>query len=156
MVNTKRRPAIDRFLQKTRPTEGGCIEWTGATNGVGYGMFFTDWDGGRNVRQLAHRWSYEHYVGPIPDGLHVDHLCRNTLCVNPRHLEPVTQRVNILRGVAPSSIHAKKTECINGHRLSGDNLILRSNGRWRDCRECKRQKDRRYRANKQKLQGRAS
>lgn len=143
-----RRPQVDRFAEKIALTESGCIEWIGATNGVGYGMFFIDWAGGRNLRQLAHRWSYEYHVGDIPHGLVIDHLCRNTMCCNPEHLEPVTQRENTHRGYSVSAIHAAKSECIHGHELSGSNLILRANGKWRDCRECKRQKDRNYRQRK--------
>lgn len=143
-----RRPALDRFAEKIALTDSGCIEWIGGDNGAGYGSFFLDWAGGRNLKALAHRWSYEYHVGPIPDGLHLDHLCRNTMCVNPEHLEAVTQQENTLRGFSVAAEHAQKTHCINGHPLSGDNLILRSNGKWRDCRECKRQKDRRYRQRK--------
>lgn len=139
-----KRPLIDRFLEKTRATSSGCIEWTASTNGVGYGMFFVDWDGGRNFKMLAHRWYYEYARGPIPEGLHLDHLCRNPICVNPDHLEAVTQRENTLRGIGVAAQHAAKTECVNGHPFTGENLILRSNGVWRDCRECHRAKDRRY------------
>lgn len=142
------RPPVDRFAEKIALTDSGCIEWIAGTNGAGYGRFFLDWAGGRNLSQLAHRWSYEHHAGPIPDGLHLDHLCRNTLCVNPDHLEPVTHQENVLRGTAPAAIHAAKAECVNGHPFTGDNLVLRANGRWRDCRECRRQKDRRYRQRK--------
>jgi len=147
-MNRVRRPAVDRFLEKIKVRPSGCIEWTGGTNGAGYGMFFVDWAGGKNVRMLAHRWAYEYDNGPIPDGLHLDHLCRNPICVNPEHLEAVTQRENTLRGEGVAARHAVKTECVNGHPFSGDNLMLRSNGRWRDCRECRRQKDRRYRNKK--------
>lgn len=139
-----RRLAIDRFAEKIALADNGCIEWIGGTNNAGYGMFFVAWASGKDVKELAHRWSYEYHVGPIPNGRHIDHLCRNTLCVNPEHLEPVTQQENTLRGIGVAAIHAKKTHCIKGHALSGDNLILRSNGKWRDCRECKRAKDRRY------------
>lgn len=139
-------PIMQRFMGKVRTTPSGCMEWTGGTNGVGYGMFFTDWAGGKNTRKLAHRWYYEQVRGPIPAGLHLDHLCRDTMCVNPDHLEPVTQRVNTLRGIGVSAVHAKKTHCVNGHPFSGDNLVYRSNGRWRDCRECRRAKDRRRQA----------
>ena len=154
MVYTKRRPVEQRFFEKVRISPTGCEEWTGGTNGAGYGTFFLEWAGGANTKVLAHRWSYERMYGPIPNGLHLDHLCRNRICVNPLHLEAVTQRENTLRGESVAAIHAKKTECINGHPLSGDNLIYRANGRWRDCRECKRAKDRRrYKKNKESDRG---
>ena len=82
----------DRFW--ARVDVGLCWEWTGS-NDRGYGMFRLD---GRTVR--AHRWAWETLVGPIPRGLHLDHLCRNPPCVNPDHLEPVTQPENIRRGHA--------------------------------------------------------
>lgn len=143
-------PIRERFMQKVRVTPSGCMEWTAGTNGVGYGMFFVRWENGGNVMQLAHRWSYEYSKGPIPEGLHLDHLCRNPPCVNPEHLEAVTQRENNLRGTGMSARHAVKTHCDSGHPFSGDNLKFRSNGRWRDCRECHRIKDRRSREAKQK------
>jgi hypothetical protein len=83
-----RRAAMDRFLEKTMTTDSGCIVWTGGLNGVGYGQFYV----GRTSRDAtgkgyAHRWSYEQFVGPIPEGMHIDHLCRNRACVNPDHLD---------------------------------------------------------------------
>lgn len=137
-------PILERFMQKVEVAPTGCIEWVGATNGVGYGMFFVRWEAGKDVRMLAHRWNYERVRGAIPEGLHLDHLCRNTLCVNPEHLEAVTQRENSLRGTGMSARHAVKTHCDSGHPFSGDNLAFRSNGRWRDCLECRRAKHRRY------------
>src|SRR5665647_2266757 len=93
----KARAVVDRFAAKVALTNSGCIEWVAGTNGVGYGLIHLGpEDGSRKV--YAHRWSYEHHFGPVPDGLHLDHLCRNTICVNPEHLEPVTQRENVLRG----------------------------------------------------------
>lgn len=138
-LGTVQRPAIERFREKIAPGPNGCIEWTGGLNGVGYGQFY----GGRTSlgqtgKTYAHRWSYEHFVGPIPEGLHLDHLCRNRKCVNPEHLEPVTIRENLLRGVGPSAIHAQKTECPAGHPYSGDNLYTHPAKHQRFCRECGR------------------
>ena len=93
---------------------------------------------------LAHRWSYEYHVGPIPDGLQLDHLCRVRHCVNPQHLEPVTARENTLRGMSFVAHLAARTECINGHPLTGGNL--RMEGTVRRCRACKREEARRRRA----------
>lgn len=135
------RPVIDRFADRIAITSSGCIEWTGCTTGV-YGVIkLGPSDGKRQV--YVHRWSYEHHNGPIPPGLEVDHLCRNVLCVNPEHLEPVTPRVNTLRSTNPSSLNARKTHCIHGHPFSGPNLLLSSDGLRRYCRECKRANDRR-------------
>ena len=124
----------ERFIDKIEVMPSGCIEWIAGNNGVGYGLFYF----GRGVRGYAHRWAYEHYVGPIPDGLHLDHLCRNTKCVNPDHLEPVTCQVNLLRGEGPSAKHAKKTHCPQGHPYSGDNLYTHPTKGIRYCRACGR------------------
>ena len=92
-VNVQGRPTPApevRFFEKVEVT-GFCWIWTGATSTV-YGLFWVD---NRMVR--AHRWAYQHLVGPIDEGLQLDHLCRNTKCVNPDHLDPVTQQENIAR-----------------------------------------------------------
>jgi hypothetical protein len=106
-----------------------CIEWQGFLQ-FGYGAIS---DGTKRTR--AHRWLYERWVGPIPEGLVIDHLCRNTACVNPSHLEPVTVRDNTYRGISPSAANVQKTHCVNGHPFSGPNLYLSPNG-WRTCRTC--------------------
>lgn len=116
----------ERFWAKVQPT-GFCWEWT-ASKAHGYGYF----NGSR-----AHRFAYELLVGPIPDGLVIDHLCRNRGCVNPDHLEPVTQRENTMRGYSFSRLHARKTHCIRGHEFTPENTKTRSNGA-RICRECMR------------------
>uniref|UniRef100_UPI00351F6BF2 HNH endonuclease signature motif containing protein n=1 Tax=Mycolicibacterium fortuitum TaxID=1766 RepID=UPI00351F6BF2 len=138
-LGSKRRADIDRFLEKIQPAESGCIEWTGGLNGAGYGQFYvgrTSLD--ETGKSYAHRWSYQHYVGPIPEGMHLDHLCRNRKCVNPEHLEPVTLRENVLRGEGPSANHAKKTHCPQGHSYSGGNLYVHPVNGQRYCRECGR------------------
>jgi hypothetical protein len=107
-----------RHVQKT----GSCWLWTGTTAAHGYGQMRR---GGRTLP--AHRVSYELLVGPIPPGLHIDHLCRVRACVNPAHLEAVTQKENNRRA------HAVRKICRHGHPLDG----VRPNG-YRYCRECKR------------------
>jgi hypothetical protein len=126
---------IERFTAKYFVQDDGCWMWIGAkfmTDRSGpYGNFGRT--GGRVVR--AHRFSYEYFKGPIPEGAVIDHTCRKTLCVNPDHLEVVTNRENIIRGIGPTAINAGKLECNNGHELSGNNLIRHKDGR-RECRAC--------------------
>lgn len=120
----------ERFVAKVDKT-GSCWVWTAYRTARGYGRFN---DGSRIVQ--THRFAYELWVGPIPDGLELDHLCRNRSCVNPDHLEPVTGRENILRGVSPSAQHAAKTHCPNGHPYSGENLYVAPGRHHRQCRAC--------------------
>jgi hypothetical protein len=112
------------FFRRVRVV-GECWEWTGARERKGYGRFRS---------QPAHRWSYELLRGEIPEGLFLDHLCRNRACVNPWHLEPVTNRVNILRGVSFAAINAHKTHCIRGHEFTPENTYMSTKGR--NCRAC--------------------
>lgn len=113
-------------------TESGCWEFTGPQTEAGYGRL--------NILDrywYTHRLSYELHVGAIPEGLHMDHLCRNRICCNPEHLEPVTPRENALRSpVAVAAVNARKTHCLNGHELAGDNLMHRKDGKGRRCRTC--------------------
>jgi hypothetical protein len=95
-----------------RPDLGACWEWTGyIMAATGYGQI------NRRPRGvlLTHRYSYEISVGPIPDGLTLDHLCRNRRCVRPSHLDPVPLSINKERGESPAAINARKTHCKNGH-----------------------------------------
>lgn len=104
---------VSRFSEKIFPvTESGCWIWDSEVNkSHGYGMFLLN---GKYVR--AHRVSYELFKGPIPKGLHIDHLCRVKCCVNPDHLEAVTNRVNVLRGVGATAVNARKETCPYGHK----------------------------------------
>lgn len=122
-------PADERFWEKVKKAEA-CWIWTGSLDRHGYGQFWHQ----KKLRQ-AHRWSYERFVGPIPAGLTLDHLCRTPACVNPEHLEPVTQGENTLRGDTFQARNAAKTHCPRGHLLAGDNLRRRHDGH-RACREC--------------------
>lgn len=129
-----------RFWRHVEITTGGCWLWTGSLSGKGYGRFHS---GGRRGRSLrAHRVAYELLVGPIPDGLQLDHVtawgCTSKACVNPAHLEPVTNRVNVLRGVGPTAQNAAKTHCFRGHPFDDENTQVRRDGHRR-CRECIRQ-----------------
>ncbi len=125
------RTIVERFWEKVDKLAIGCWLWTGNTK-HGYGYFYGT-AAQKNVR--AHRFAYEQSIGPIPKGLTIDHLCRNRICVNPNHLEIVTNRVNVLRGVGETAINARKTICIHGHLLRDHNLYITPNGR-RQCRIC--------------------
>jgi len=112
----------------------GCWYWTGGRTDRGYGRLTIH----RTVVR-AHRHAYITSKGPIPNGLGLDHLCRNPACVNPAHLEAVTNRTNALRGVGVSAVNAKKTHCIRGHEFTRENTYQRRGKRgrvWRQCREC--------------------
>lgn len=109
----------------------GCWLWAGALDKDGYGLMRVT----KNGTLRSHRVFYQHYIGPIADGLVIDHLCRVRCCVNPSHLEPVTSIENLLRGDTVLAFKRRQTECKNGHPLSGDNLIIRKSGR-RGCRIC--------------------
>lgn len=111
---------------------GDCWEWTGGCDTQGYGRFYFS----PGHYDLSHRHAWVVLVGPIPAGMQLDHLCRNRRCVNPDHLEPVTRRVNILRGYSPVAIRARQTECIRGHEFTPENTRIK-NG-YRNCRACHR------------------
>jgi len=129
----------ERFWSKVdKRGSDECWPWLAATVGGGYGQFRLDGNGRSTV---AHRVAYELLKGPIPDGLYLDHLCRNRACVNPAHLEPVTNGENVLRGQSPSAINAGKTHCKHGHPFNEENTYWRRTG-GRMCRQCKRDTER--------------
>lgn len=109
---------------------GGCWNWTGHTSPDGYGILRI-----QGATRYMPRYSWEKVNGPMPDGLEPDHLCRNRACVNPDHLEPVTHKVNILRGESPTAINARKTRCNRGHEFTPENTYVQRNG-GRLCRAC--------------------
>lgn len=124
-MNTKRIPPLDRFLAFIE-LAGDCWVWTGCLKN-GYAQFNPGGDGGM---VSAHIWSYKEFIGAIPKGLELDHVCRVRRCVNPFHLEPVTRTVNIRRGVAARN---PKGICKRGHPLDG-----KSASGWRYCLTCNR------------------
>lgn len=124
----------------------GCWLWLGATRG-GYGRIKM---GGRKGEFVsAHRLSYELHVGPIPEGLQLDHLCRNRTCVNPHHLEPVTLQENLRRGEGLGKHQSRRTHCPLGHPYDATNTVMNKRaGRTptRACKICNRLKTQRYRS----------
>lgn len=109
-----------------------CWVWEGAIDGCGYGVY---------NHKKAHRLVYELYRGPIPKGLHIDHLCRNRPCVRPDHLDAVPNKVNVLRGIGTGAKFARRTHCNKGHEFTKENTQIRSDG-GRRCVICKKENDR--------------
>jgi hypothetical protein len=129
---------MQRFWDKVDDDANSCWLWTAAIGHNGYGRFWFD---GRHVR--AHRFAYELLVGPIPEGMELDHLCRVRHCVNPAHLEIVEHRENMLRGDTIVALNSRKQACPRGHPFSPENTRV-YRGR-RHCRACARIHTRRWR-----------
>ena len=123
----KAQPTDARFWPKVLQQVNGCWTWIGARTGKGYGSFMVT----PNRWAVAHVYSYLSLIGPIPRGMVLDHLCRNPLCVNPAHLEPVTQKENLRRGIG----NGRQTHCPQGHEYSEANTRVDKTGS-RHCREC--------------------
>lgn len=138
---------VERFWAKVdRRSDAECWEWQ-AARFLGYGAFGVPVPR-RTVR--AHRFAYELLVGPIPEGLDLDHLCRNRACVNPAHLEPVTRGENVRRGLV-GALRPPKTHCIHGHEFTPENTY--ENGGKRFCRSCERARGPAKRARERQKRG---
>jgi hypothetical protein len=120
---------LERLMTKIEVV-GDCWDWKACMHHTGYGSVKY-----RGKNQPAHRVLYLLLVGPVPAGLQLDHLCRRTSCVNPMHMEPVTGRVNTMRGNSFSAVNARKTHCLRGHPFDEANTHVRPSGR-RLCRKC--------------------
>lgn len=125
--DTRIEPKILRIPWST------CWYWMGSVKSTGYGRVTI-----MGRQQSAHKVVYKYYKGPVTAGLQLDHLCRVRCCVNPEHLEPVTQRENILRGLAPSAYAARVAHCPYGHPYSRENTGLYSGARH--CKTCARER----------------
>jgi hypothetical protein len=137
MRGRKPRPISERIAESIAVDAGsGCWVWQKAVSADGYGRISVGSRAdGTRANGYAHRVSYELTRGPIPNGLHLDHLCRNPPCVNPDHLEPVSTRENtIARGVGPVAQQSRQTHCKRGHEFTDANTYR--NGGKRFCRQC--------------------
>jgi len=147
-VHPRGTPISTRIQDRiTIDANTGCWTWSGPIQPNGYAMMSV----GRS-RRYVHRLAFETWIGPIPRGLDIDHLCRNRACCNPQHLEPVARAENINRGNGPNvlaRLNGNKTHCANGHEFTSDNTRMRPSG-GRRCRTCARDESR---AKRSKLRG---
>lgn len=139
----------ERFFCRVIEAESGCWLWTGGVSDTGYGSFKPR-DGSASN---AHRWSYQLLIGKVPEGLVIDHLCRTRACVNPWHMDPVTDRVNMQRGTARDERRkaaAALTHCPHGHEKTEANVYRTFNpkrNRWESkCRPCRNKRVAAHRA----------
>lgn len=141
-------PITERLKKRCRvDAETQCWVWQLKKDSEGYGSVKIN-----HKNWLAHRAAYHWFVGPIPDGKTIDHLCRNTGCINPAHLEAVTMRENILRGTGPGALAVRTNKCFRGHSLDDAEILFRNGKpRSRACVKCKR-----YRRAKRNAERRAA
>lgn len=133
---TKRtREEVEALMLSRRQFEGGCWIFDGAHHTQGYRTINL---GGHP--KYAHRIAHELWIGPIPTGHQIDHLCRERACFNPAHLEAVTQAVNLARGLSPTAINGRKTHCSHGHEFNAENTYIRKDTGGRVCRPCARRR----------------
>lgn len=137
-MRSRRVNDLNRVMNRVKVADNGCWEWTGPPRRDGYAELDVNC-----VRWLLHRYVYTQLKGPIPEGLVIDHLCRNRKCCNPEHLEAVPQRVNVIRGnlaLAAKIKAAKRTHCPQGHPYDEENTYKDAYGRH--CRICGREANR--------------
>ncbi len=136
--------AVEKLLSRAAREPSGCLIWRAGRQGKGYGAIV--WEG---RSWLAHRLMYVAAKGPIPDGLHIDHLCRNRACVNPDHLEAVTPRENVMRGEVGDRMR-RTTHCPQGHEYTPANTKVKTYKRRtsRNCRACEADWQRNHRVRK--------
>ena len=133
MPRVKRKTTHRQFWEKIEHGSDECWQWSGGKAKNGYGLCH---DATRKT-QYAHRYAYEELVGPIPHQHDIDHLCHNRLCVNVAHLEPVTRKENLYRGLTSRRV----VTCPQGHAYADENLYVNAKG-WRFCRTCHRERER--------------
>lgn len=126
--NNRGKTPLERFVEKIQYREDGCWQWTGTITRKGYGLFH------HHKMVAAHRWAFIHFRGSIPDQLQIDHLCRNRACVNPSHLDVVTNRENVVRGNEARG--GLRSHCDQGHEYTEANTYWNNGNRF--CRECRR------------------
>jgi hypothetical protein len=133
----------ERFFKHVRPNPGtGCWEWAGPKNWGGYGQILNV--GPSRSHWTAHGAAYRLFVGEIPMGMELDHVCRMRHCANPAHLEVVTHRENLRRAPTQvTTVNATKTHCVDGHEFTEENTYTTPDGR-RQCRSCHRRRVRRH------------
>lgn len=127
---------LEKVLAQYSPEPNtGCWLWSGYVTGNGYGSISIN-----GLPEPVHRFIFRKLVRPIISGYEIDHLCNTPICINPKHLEQKTPKENKMRSNCPPAINAKRTSCIHGHSLSGENLYLykRKDGTRRYCKQCMR------------------
>jgi hypothetical protein len=132
------KPAKPFWSLVQEDADSGCWIWKGTVSRYGYGLHYQD-----RKTFRAHRFAYEQMVAPVPEGLVLDHLCKTTACVNPGHLDPVPNGLNVKRGDSPSSVNREKTHCLNGHEFDPENTYITTRGE-RSCRTCHREYQREW------------